>query len=91
MKRVIFDILIFLFIFLFPWWVSAIFAILGLFIFIEFYEFILISIIIYSLYTVPNSGFMSSLVVFPVIVFVIYIMIQSLRKYIILYKNEISY
>ncbi len=91
MKRVVFDVLLISFIFLLPWWVTLIFAILGLFIFVSFYEFLIASVLIYTITSVPESTIFNihSLIYFLIVIF--YLMIQYLRRFIILYKNEISY
>lgn len=89
MKRILFDIILFLSVFLFPWWVATILAFVGIFLFTQFYEFIGVGIIIYALYAIPGSRIIASTVWFPVIVSLIYIFIQFTRRYIILYKNEI--
>lgn len=91
MKRVFFDILLFIFIFLFPWWVTIIWAIVGLFLFKNFYEFLASSVIVYILSTVKgDSVFDKSFIIYSVII-LFYLFVQYLRKNIILYKNEIPY
>lgn len=49
-KRVIFGIFLIISAFIFPWWVSAILAVIGLFYFENLYEVIFVGIIIDSLY-----------------------------------------
>ena len=91
MKRIIFDILLFLFIFLLPWWIILIWSIIGLFLFANFYEFLVSSIIVYILSTVfENTLFNNSLLFYSSII-IFYLFIQYLRRHIILYKNEIPY
>lgn len=91
MKRIIFDIVLFLFIFILPWWAPLILAIIGLFVFVNFYEFLVSSIVIYVLYSIPiNNLFNSSIYIYGGII-IFYLLVQYLRRYIILYKNEISY
>lgn len=89
MKRIIFDISMFLSLFIFPWYVAVILALIGIFIFTQFYEFIGVGIIIYALYTIPGDSLLTSPLWFPVFVSLLYIGIQIARRYIILYKNEI--
>lgn len=92
MKRGFFDIGLFLALFILPWWVSAFLALIGVFVFKNFYEFIITGIIIYSIYLIPESSFITHPFIFPLIVVIIYFIIQIIRKQIILYNNnDISY
>jgi hypothetical protein len=88
-KRIIFDIVFFLSVFMLPWWVTTILAFAGIFIFKRFYEFVVIFVIMYSLYLIPSPRF--SPFYFSLILSVVYLFIQFLKHYIILYKNELSY
>jgi len=90
-KRIVFDIILFLSIFLFPWWVTGILGFIGIFVYIQFYEFIIVGFIVHSIYAVPGHGFILSPLWFILIVFAVYMIIQYIRRYIILYKNEIPY
>lgn len=91
MKRIFFDILLFLFIFLIPWWGTLIWAIIGLFIFVNFYEFLASSIIMYVLSSVhQDSLFNDSIYIYGGII-IFYLLIQYLRRHLILYKNEIPH
>lgn len=85
-KRVIFDFLLLISIFIFPWWFNLILIFLGIFIFDNFYEFILFSIACYSLYFVPNDS-LSSKIIFPIIIIVSYLIIQFIRKNLFIYKK----
>ena len=87
MKRLIVDILLFISIFILPWWVTAILGFFGLFLFKHFYEFLIISAMIYALFSIPGDKLIDSKIWFPVIIGIIYIGSQILRRYIILYKN----
>ena len=93
MKRAIFDILLFIFVFILPWWGTLVWAIFGLFIFKDFYEFLASSVMIYVIST-PRiySIFNHSLFVYLSII-IFYLVSQFIRRHIILYKNEneISY
>jgi hypothetical protein len=91
MKRAIFDVIFFISILIFPWWIPFALAFVGIFVFPHFYEFIAGGVLIYVLYAVPGSGLFSSPVWFPFILSLVYIVIQLLRQHIILYKHEISY
>ncbi len=89
MKRAIFDILLFLSVFTMPWWISFILAFVGIFAFKQFYEFIIVWIILYSIFAIPNTRFISSPLWFSLIVGMAYVSIQYVRQYMIIYKNEI--
>jgi len=86
MKRAIFDIVLFLSLFILPWWVGTILVFIGIFLFKNFYEFIISGIIIYALYIVSGSGLITSPVSFSAILIILYIGIQILRRKIILYQ-----
>ena len=91
MKRFLFDVLLLFFVFLTPWWVTIILAIIGLFVFKNFYEFLVSSVVMHLLSTAKDSfGFNNTLVVYLIII-VFYMFVQYLRNHIILYKNEIPY
>jgi hypothetical protein len=85
-KRVIFDVILFISIFVFPWWVNVFFMLIGVFYFRNFYEFILVGVIIYSLYSIPGDKLISSPVVFSFAVVILYSIIQYIQSNIILYK-----
>lgn len=89
MKRVIFDIILFISVFIFPWWISALMLLVGIFVFNNFYEFIVASVINFSLYSTGDGRIISSVVYFPLIIITIYITIQFIKSNIILYKNNI--
>lgn len=89
MKRIFFDIVLFLSVFIFPWWVGAILALLGMFLFKEFYEFLAFGVILYILYAIPGKVIIASQIWFHVILVFIFVGIQFLRRRVILYKNEI--
>ncbi len=91
MKRVIFDAILFLSLFILPWWVGAVLVFIGIFLFKNFIEFIVSLIIIYALYIIPSEGLITSPISFSAIILIIYLGIQILRHRIILYKNDFSY
>ncbi len=88
MKRIFFDIILFLFIFLLPWWLTVFLAILGLFIFKNFYEFIATIIIIYVLSSIPDNSLFSYSTLIYLIIIVFYFIAQFLKNHIILYNNK---
>lgn len=88
MKRVIFDIFLFLSVFILPWYVTLFLALIGIFIFNNFYEWLAVSIVMYALYATPNGDrIINSKIYFPLIVSLTYIGVQALRRSIILYKS----
>lgn len=68
-----------------PWWVTLILAFVGIFIFNNFYEFIVSFVIMYSIYMIP--GVKITPFWFSLIISTLYLGIQGIRHYIILYKQ----
>lgn len=91
MKRAVFDVILFISLFVFPWWITALLAFVGMFVFSHFFEFIAVSVIYYAIYSIEGNVIISSPVWFPIIICLTFFIIQVLRQHIILYKNEISY
>ncbi len=91
MKRVFFDIVLILLVFLAPWWFTVLFSVLGLFLFKNFFEFLASSIIIQILSTANNLQLTQKTFFIYSAIIIFYIGIQYLRNNIILYKNEIPY
>lgn len=87
MRRVIFDIGLFISIFIFPWWFSVLLILIGIFTFSNFYEFIVVGVIIFSLYSIPGDRIISSPIIFSLGIILLYVIIQSIRNNIILYKK----
>lgn len=87
MKRVIFDVVLFISVFVFPWWISVLLLFVGIFIFNNFYEFIIASVIIYSLYAIPGDRIISSPVFFSSVLIILYLIIEYIKNNIILYKK----
>ena len=56
-KRITIDIILFLSLFIMPWWVSYAIAIVGIFFFADFYEIIALGFIIDIVYGTPNTLF----------------------------------
>jgi len=90
MKRVIFDIILFILIFISPWWISSLLLIIGIFLFNDFYEFLVGAIIIYSLFSIQGNTFLSSPLFFSICIVSIFIFIKFIKNNIILYKNDFS-
>ncbi len=91
MKRTVFDVIFFISLFIFPWWLNVILAFIGVFIFKNFYEFIISGIIIYSIYFIFNGSLLTSPIYFFTIVILLYVGIQIFRHKIILYNNDLPY
>jgi len=87
MKRIFFDIILFISIFVFPWWVSLFFVFIGIFIFNNFYEFIGAGIIVFALYSFPDDRLISSPVFFSLLLIISYLVLQFIKSNIILYKK----
>lgn len=89
MKRVIFDIVLFISVFTMPWWLTAVLAFVGIFMFRSFYEFIIAWVAMYALFAIPGTNFISNPVYVSLIIGIVYIGIQYLRSNMIIYNNEI--
>ncbi len=89
MKRVVFDTLLLLSVFILPWYISGIIAFIGILAFKQFYEFIIMWITMYSMFAIPEVNLLSNSTWFTLIVSIVYIAIQYLRLNMIIYKNEI--
>ena len=87
-KRIIFDVVLFISVFIFPWYISFPLAFVGIFIFDNFYEFIITSSIVYSLFAIPGERLISSPIFFSLSVIFFYLSIQFIRGNIILIKNK---
>lgn len=61
----------------------------GIFMWKNFYEFILIWVIMYSLFAIPDNRFISNPVWFSLMIGLVYVGIQTFRRSMIIYKNEI--
>lgn len=86
MKRVLFDILLFISVFTLPWWVSMILLLIGIFKFKNFYEFIIAIIFMYSLFRTDTDLLISSPYFVLSVAFVFYIGVQYLKSNMIAYK-----
>ncbi len=87
MKRVIFDIGLLISVFIFPWWISLPLLFIGVFAFSQFYEFILVGVVMFAIYSPMDNNLFSSPVFFSGIIIVLYVIIQLIRNNIILYKK----
>lgn len=57
MKRAMFNVLAVFLVFLFPWWISVAYCLVGMVLFSSYFEIILIGIIIDLLYGAPIERF----------------------------------
>jgi len=87
MKRIIFDVVLFTSVFIFPWWISILLLFIGIFIFNNFYEFIIANVVIYSLYAISGNRIISSPIFFSSVLIILYIIIEYIKNNIILYKK----
>jgi hypothetical protein len=87
MKRAIFNIILFISVFTFPWWATVIMLFIGIFTFRNFYEFIFVGAIIYSLYYIPKDNLISSPIFFTSSIVILYWILQFIRNNIFLYKT----
>lgn len=87
MKRVFFDTILLLSVFLLPWWATLALAIFGLFIFSNFYEFLASSVIVFVLSSKESESFFDQSFIIYLSIIVFYLSVQYLRNYIILYKK----
>jgi hypothetical protein len=87
MLRIFIDIILILSIFYFPWWVTALFALSGIFIFKNFYESIIAGFLIDALYGTKTSEFAGVWFVFTASFFLLYILSTRLKKNIRIYET----
>ena len=74
-NRVVFDMVFFISIFILPWWITLPIAILGLFIFNNFYEFVIYGMITFSIYSYEGDRMITSKILFPIIILLCYFII----------------
>ncbi len=89
MKRVIYDIIFFLSLFALPFWISIILAILGIFLFNLYYEFIIGFLVWYSVFGLHrNLMIMGSPFLLPLVLILSFFVLSVIKRYIIIYKND---
>ncbi|GEM_PF-842508 len=88
MKRIFFDIILFICIFVFPWWIVITFSVVGIFIFKNYYEFLISCIIIEVLSTTKTQNIHSKSFLVYLAIVIFYLFIQYLHDHILLYKNQ---
>jgi hypothetical protein len=87
MKRVFFDIVLFLTILFLPWWAGFLMAFIGLFVFNNFYEYLAYGVIIFIFYGPMSNRFISSPVYFSLILTTSFALIEFIKTNIIFYKK----
>ncbi len=78
-RRLIFDIILVSTIFFLPWWVSVMLGVIAAFIFHDFYELVVVGVIIDSLYNASIPRFYHFQFVVSVSLVVIFILIQYIK------------
>lgn len=80
MKRSIFDVCLLLGVFLLPWWVVLVLCLLGIFLFNNFYESIVIFLLNYAVYGQANNGLFASNVYLPIILIIVFILMRAFKR-----------
>jgi hypothetical protein len=87
-KRIVFDLILFILIFILPWWLSIFLLFVGFFIFKNFYEFILGFIILFELNSLSfTKNNLYYLIAFSLLINILFLILQFIKSRIILYKN----
>jgi hypothetical protein len=87
-KRIVFDLILFILIFILPWWLSIFLLFVGFFIFKNFYEFILGFIILFELNSLSfTKNSLYYLIAFSLLINILFLILQFIKSRIILYKN----
>ncbi len=89
MKRIFYDLSIIFAFFLLPYWVSLLFAFVGIFIFNKFFEFIVVSVLIYALYIMNFYAGFRFEILYTIAVFTIFKLLDLSKDYLRLNKYEI--
>lgn len=87
MKRVFFDVLLVLCLFLVPWWAGFLLSVIGIFLFKNFYEFLLYGVFVYATYGFASDRLISGRLWLPAILLIIFFLIVKLKKIIIFYRQ----
>lgn len=80
--------LLVIFIFLLPWWVTLFLAVLGLFIFSNFYEFLASSVIVYVISTTKETPFLNKSLLVYLFIILFYLLAQYIRHFVIFYNDK---
>lgn len=87
MKRILFDVCLLLGVFLLPWWAVLALCLLGIFLFNNFYEFIVIFLLNYAIYGQASNGWFASNIYLPIILIVVFLLIRALKRQFIFYQK----
>jgi len=87
-KRAIYDIFLFLGLFLLPWYMGLFFVFLGIFLFINFYEFIFWILLFFSIYGYESSKIISNELFLAIIIIIVFFVLNKLKDFIIFYHND---
>lgn len=85
MQRLIFSLALIVSFFILPWYLVVLFVTFGVFIFKNYYEFFLVCILLYSVYT-PQGYFITPFI-FSVSILAIFFSLNYSKKYIIFYQK----
>ncbi|HEY4510241.1 MAG TPA: hypothetical protein VJJ73_00195 [Candidatus Paceibacterota bacterium] len=85
--RIVGDVILFIAIVAFPWWLSFIFAAAGAFFFRDYYEMLIAGLAIDSLYNAvgPDRGFVY---VFSITFAILFVIVFFLKQRLLLYVRE---
>lgn len=87
MTRIFFDLALFLSILFLPWWANLFLAFLGLFLFKNFYEYLIYGTIVFVLFSPMSNRTISSPVYFSIILISSFVLIEAIKRNIIFYKK----
>lgn len=87
MWRIIFDFILYVSVFLFPWWFALILAIVGLLLFRSFYEIIFLGIVIDSLYNASTHRFYGLEFIVTFISIILFTIIEMLKRRVRIHRN----
>jgi len=87
--RLLFNIIIFLSIFLFNWWLLLIIAVIGIFLFKEFYEGLIYVFIFDSIYSLESPDHFYLKFLTSTIFILILVLIERSKKYIKFYPENV--
>lgn len=89
MNRVIFDCIILLSVFLLPWWVVLVLCVAGVYLFDQFYESVIFTILFKVLYIYKGHSLLTSDLYFPIVIILIYYFLTVIKKYVFIRNNDI--
>lgn len=87
MNRIVLNIALIISMFLLPWWITILLCILGIVFFANFYESIIIFLILYGIYGYGDNGILRSKFYLPLILFVIFYTFSFIKKQFIFYQK----